>query len=199
MGTRPADGQDTKAAFGVARLRRLGSAPKGGESRRRLTHGVGGDYTMSDGAPACAERQIDMTLWTGELNYVAVVVAALIPMALGMWWYAPKFGLGDIWLGLVGMTQEEIQESGGSGPAMGLTLIGALVQSYVLALLVKMTGAAGFGEGVILGIWLLVGIVATTSLGVYVFAGRGLRLWAFNNAYHLVGILLMAGLIAAWA
>ena len=29
-----------------------------------------------------------MTLWTGDLNYLAVVVAALIPMALGMWWYA---------------------------------------------------------------------------------------------------------------
>lgn len=160
---------------------------------------MGADYTVSGGAPACDERQDDMTLWTGDLNYVAVVVAALIPMALGMWWYAPKFGLGDIWLGLVGMTQEEIAEGGGSGPAMGLTLIGALVQSYVLALLVKMTGAAGFGEGVILGIWLLVGIVATTSLGVYVFAGRGLRLWAFNNAYHLVGLILMTGLLAAWS
>ena len=199
MGTHPAGGQDTKTAFSVVRLRQLGSVQRAGESRRRLTHGVGADYTVSDGTPVCEERQIDMTLWTGDLNYVAVVVAALIPMALGMWWYAPKFGLGDIWLGLVGMTQEEIAESGGSGPAMGLTLIGALVQSYVLALLVKMTGAAGFGEGVILGIWLLVGIVATTSLGVYVFAGRGLRLWAFNNAYHLVSVVLMAGLLAAWA
>ena len=107
--------------------------------------------------------------------------------------------LGDIWLNLVGMTQEEIQEGGGSGPAMGLTLIGAVIQSYVLALLVKMTGATGFGEGAILGIWLLVGVVATTSLGVYVFGGRGLRLWAFNNAYSLVGIILMSGLLAAWS
>ena len=154
---------------------------------------------MTGNAPPREERQIDMTLWTGDLNYVAVIVAALIPMALGMWWYAPKYGLGDIWLNLIGMTQEEIQESGGSGSAMGLTLIGAVVQSYVLALLVKMTGAAGFGEGAILGLWLLVGIIATTSLGVYVFAGRGLKLWAFNNAYYLVGIILMTGLLAAWS
>ena len=140
-----------------------------------------------------------MTLWTGDLNYVAVIVAALIPMALGMWWYAPKFGLGNIWLGLIGMTEEEIRESGGPGYAMGLMLVSALVQSYVLALLTRMTGAAGFGEGVILGLWLLVGVIATTSLGVYLFAGRGLRLWAFNNAYHLVGIILMTGLLAAWS
>ena len=140
-----------------------------------------------------------MTLWTGDLNYVAVVVAALIPMALGMWWYAPRFGLGSIWLRLIGMTEEGIRESGGPGPAMGLMLISALVQSYVLALLVKMTGAGGLGDGLVLGVWLLVGIVATTSLGVYMFGGRGLRLWAFNNAYHLVSLVLMAGLIAAWA
>ena len=141
-----------------------------------------------------------MTLWTGDLNYVAVVVAALIPMVLGMWWYAPKFGLGDVWLRLIGMTEEEIREGGGGqGPLMGLMLISALVQSYVLALLVKMTGAAGFVDGVVLGIWLLVGVIATTSLGVYLFAGRGVRLWAFNNAYHLVGVVLMTGLLAAWA
>ena len=140
-----------------------------------------------------------MTLWTGDLNYVAVIVAALIPMALGTWWYAQGFGLGDIWLRLVGMTSEELHENPGSAPAMGLMLVGSLVQSYVLALLVKMTGAAGFGEGAILGLWLLVGIIATTSLGVYLFAGRGLRLWAFNNAYHLVGIILMTGLLAAWS
>ena len=98
------------------------------------------------------------------------------------------------------MTEEEIREGGGGqGPVMGLMLISALVQSYVLALLVKMTGADGFGEGVVLGIWLLIGVIATTSLGVYMFAGRGLRLWAFNNAYHLVTVVLMAGLLAAWA
>ena len=184
----------------VVRLRQPGSAQKRGERRHRLTHGVGADYTLSEGAPACEERRIDMTLWTGELNYVAVVVAALIPMALGMWWYAPKFGLGDIRLRLIGMTAEEIREGGGGqGPLMGLMLISALVQSYVLALLVKMTGAVGFGDGVVLGIWLLVGVMATTSLGVYLFAGRGVRLWAFNNAYHLVGVVLMTGLLAAWS
>jgi hypothetical protein len=140
-----------------------------------------------------------MTLWTSDLNYLAVVVAAVIPMALGMWWYAPRFGLGGIWLRLIGMTEEEIRESGGPGHAMVLMPISALVQSYVLALLVNMSGAVGFGEGLVLGIWLLVGVIATTSLGVYVFGGRGLRLWAFNNAYHLVVVILMAGLLAAWA
>ena len=50
-----------------------------------------------------------MTLWTSDLNYLAVVVAAVIPMALGMWWYAPRFGLGGIWLRLIGMTEEEIR------------------------------------------------------------------------------------------
>ena len=140
-----------------------------------------------------------MTLWTGDLNYLAVVVAALIPMVLGSWWYTPRYGLGDIWLRLIGQTEAEIRESGGSGSAMGLMLVSALVQSYVVALLVKMTGAAGFVEGLVLGIWLLVGVIATTSLGVYVFAGRGLRLWAFNNAYQLVAVVLMAGVLAAWS
>lgn len=49
-----------------------------------------------------------------------------------------------------------------------------------------------------LGLWLWVGVVATTSVGHYVFGGRGLRLWALDNAYHLIAVPIMAGILAAW-
>ncbi len=140
-----------------------------------------------------------MDLWTGDLNYLAVIAAALVPMALGSWWYMPRVGLGGVWMRLVGTTEEEIRAQGGNqGLLMGSMLLSSLVLAYVLALLTRIAGASGFGQGLVLGLWLWAGVILTTSLGVYIFAGRGPRLWAFNNAYHLVSVPLMAGLLAAW-
>ena len=141
-----------------------------------------------------------MDFWTGDLNYLAVVVTATIPIALGTWWYMPRVGLGDVWMRLIATTREELDSRGGRAMAIAFisTIIGAFVLSYVLALLTRFAGADGFLDGLVLGLWIWVGVIATTSLGVYVFAGSGLRLWVFNNAYQLVSVPLMTCLLAAW-
>ena len=138
-----------------------------------------------------------MDLWTGDLNYLAVVIVTLIPMAVGSWWYS-TVGLGRLWMRLVGKTEEELKAQGGMAIGFTAVTLGALVLSYVLALLTRFVGAGSFVDGLVLGLWLWVGVVATTSVGHYVFGGRGLRLWALDNAYHLIAVPIMAGILAAW-
>ncbi len=138
-----------------------------------------------------------MDLWTSDVNYLAVALTALLPMLLGTFWYA-TFGFGRIWLRLIGRTLEEISAEGGAAKGYISTMVGALVLSYGLAQLTRFAGSESFVDGLVLGLWIWVGAIATTSLGVYVFAGPGLRLWAFNNAYHLVAVPLMAAILTVW-
>ena len=138
-----------------------------------------------------------MDLWTGGLNYLAMVIVTLIPMALGSWWYS-TVGLGQLWMRLVGKTEEELRAQDGMAIGFTAVTLGVLVLSYVLALLTRFVGAGSFVDGLVLGLWLWVGVVATTSVGHYVFGGHGLRLWALDNAYPLIAVPIMAGILAAW-
>jgi hypothetical protein len=63
-----------------------------------------------------------------DINWIAVVVAALMPMALGFAWYHPKV-LGNAWMKEAGLTEEDIQ-GGNMGMIFGL--------SFVLSLLLAM-------------------------------------------------------------
>ena len=79
-----------------------------------------------------------------ELNYPAVVAAALLPMALGALWYGPLFG--KAWMSAHGHTPERLAEmQQGMGRAYGLSFLCYLVMATVLAYLLAM--------GAVLGAW----------------------------------------------
>jgi hypothetical protein len=68
-----------------------------------------------------------------DLNWIAIVVAAIVPMVLGVLWYSPVL-FAQLWLLAVGRTEEEP-----SGAALGylLSAVSALLSAYVLARIVK--------------------------------------------------------------
>ena len=57
-------------------------------------------------------------------SYLAIVLAALIPMVLGYIWYHPKV-LGTAWMNSLGITEEKLKE-GNMGMIMGLAFALAL-------------------------------------------------------------------------
>ena len=64
-----------------------------------------------------------------DINYVAVVVAALVPMFLGALWYSTAL-FARPWMRAVDRTQEELK-----GAQLGyvISAVGALLMSYALA------------------------------------------------------------------
>jgi uncharacterized protein DUF1761 len=127
-----------------------------------------------------------------DINWIAVVVAALVPMVVGMAWYGRL--LGDAWLRAVGKTREEI---GSPGPGYALALAAALLNSILLALLVDWAGADTFGEGLLVGLFAW-GFVATTAGVNSLFAGRSRALYTIDAGYHLVTFTVMAVILAVW-
>lgn len=65
-----------------------------------------------------------------HLNLLAVLVAALIPMALGFVWYNPKF-LGKAWMEATGMTEEKAKNAN-MALVFGLSFVFALMFSFGL-------------------------------------------------------------------
>jgi len=129
-----------------------------------------------------------------HINWIALVVAALINMVIGTIWYS-KAGFGKTWAKATGKHPGEM---GNGNLGYVLTAAGSLVQAWILVHFVRYGGALSFIRGAEIGFFLWLGFVAITSLVHQVFEGRPWRLWQINAGYFLIVLLINGGLLAAW-
>ena len=135
----------------------------------------------------------------GDLNWLAVIVAALAYFALGALWYAPPF-LGKAWMRATGFKEPEKGEGPGAA-VYTAPLVGCLVASIATGMLAAATGTNSISKGVVLG--LVVGIgyaVAIVGTGaVFETDKPDTKTWLVITAgYHLVGLLIASVIISAW-
>ena len=123
-----------------------------------------------------------------NVNLLAVIVAALIPMIVGSIWYGPLFG--KQWMKLAGVKEVGMGKDGMT-KFYALMLVSSLVLSYVLARFVIGMGAMDAGSGALVGLWAWLGFVVAVKLSEYVSDGRSMNLYYMDVAYRLVTFLLM--------
>jgi hypothetical protein len=130
-----------------------------------------------------------------EINYLAAAVAAVAYGALGSIWYAtPVFG--KAWQTAVGLTDEQARS--GQGMLIVQTLIGYFLAAVTLAAIARTVGTTELMDGVVLGLFVGVGVVAT---GIWINnayqRGSTALLW-INAVYGLIGYLIMAVIVTMW-
>jgi len=134
------------------------------------------------------------------INYLAVLIAALIPMAVGALWYSPAM-FAKKWMALVGKTEEEIKKVN-PAKAYGVSFLTSLIMAFCLAHAVEFGSAymqvSGFGAGLQAGFWIWLGYVVTTNASSVLFEFRPSGLYWMSMGYYFVCLLLMGGLLGAW-
>src|SRR5690242_9895106 len=129
-----------------------------------------------------------------NVNFVAVLVAAIVQMAVGFVWYA-KPVLGRQWMGYVGKTDEQI--AAGAKPMLFVWMfVASLLTAYVLAHFVAYTDSTTIGEGMQTGFWAWLGFTATAFASTALFEGRPRGLYLINVGFHLVSLVLMGAVLA---
>lgn len=132
-----------------------------------------------------------------DVNYLAVLVSALIWMVLGYIWYSPKV-FGNAWCTQQHVHDEKCEKCCGKSSYFW-GFLSALVTSYVLALLVYGIDTYTILEGLELGFILWLGLVATVYLGGVIWERKSWKWWAVHSGYYLVGLLLTTALLSVWA
>lgn len=128
-----------------------------------------------------------------DLNWLAILVAAIAAFVLGGIWYSPKL-FGTAWMQDVGLTEESAAESN-----MALIFGGAFVLILIAAIFLGATISnsdwlGGLHTGLVVGVaW-----VATAYGVTYLFERRPLRLFLVNAGYNIVLFALMGAIIGAW-
>lgn len=132
------------------------------------------------------------------INYLAVLVASIASMAIGMIWYGPLFG--KQWMKIMGFTPKSVKKMKVSpSRAMTLGFIATLVTAYVLSHFVDYLAATTFATSAQLAFWLWLGLVAPMQLGSYLWEGKPIKLFVINSLHYLVSLIVMTWILAVWA
>ncbi len=130
-----------------------------------------------------------------NVNFVAVVISAVISMVIGMLWYGPLFG--KKWMELTGKKMGEMGNKEEMPKLYVAALAASLVAAYMLAVFIKFVQAATPVDGAITGFWVWLGFIATVSLNEVLWGKRPLGLYLLNNGHELVNFAIIGAIIAA--
>ena len=158
-----------------------------------------------------------------EFNFIAIIVAALVPLIIGFIWYNPKV-FGNAWMQASGMTEEQIK-GGNMAKIFGLALVFAFLLAFTLPTLVNhqmgavsLTGGDienalpsfqafmddygdafrtfkhGVFHGVLAGFFIALPILGTNAL----FERKSAKYILINSGYWIVTLGIMGGIICGW-
>ena len=78
-----------------------------------------------------------------DINWLAILVAAIIPMVVGGLWYSNML-FAKQWMALMGKTEEEIKKDFNPARTYGITFVMCIVMAYVMDYFVHYTMSATF-------------------------------------------------------
>jgi len=128
-----------------------------------------------------------------EINWLAVLAAAVSSFVLGGAWYSALFA--KVWQRAAGVSDEQIKS------ANMLVIFGG---SFVLALIASASFAVFLGPDLDAMTGALYGFTAglcwvTTSIGMdYLFERRSLTLFLINGGYHTLQFTLIGAILGAF-
>ncbi|MFX0164791.1 MAG: DUF1761 domain-containing protein [Candidatus Hodarchaeota archaeon] len=129
-----------------------------------------------------------------EINWLAVVVAAIIYFVILFFWYFPS-AFGNMWLKLVG------KESEPKSKIIRDTII-MIPSSFITVLIIDvvmiLAGTTDIGPALLLNLLLWVGLVGIIGINQSNFNDRGLKLFLIEYIPYLVCFLIAGIILAVW-
>jgi hypothetical protein len=137
---------------------------------------------------------MDMQNAFQNLNWLAIIVAAVSAFILGGLWYSPLM-FAKLWMKETGITEESTKNTN-MIKLFSLAFILSFIASFFLAMFIGPDAGAGFGAlaGFMAGFgWVL------TFMGIsYLFEARSLTHFLINALYSVASLTIMGFIIGVW-
>jgi len=127
-----------------------------------------------------------------EVNWIAIVVAAVASFLLGGLWYSPVL-FARAWQREAGITDEQLKNAN-MGKIFSLAFILCLLAAWIFATFLgpRPSLALGFGAGFSAGLFWV-----AASFGInYLFERRSFKLFLINGGYHTLQFTVIGGVIS---
>lgn len=133
-----------------------------------------------------------------EVNWIAVLLAALSTMVVGSIWYSPV-GFYKQWAKLAKVKPDPNNSAKKMALMYGSVFIASFITAYVLAHVIVLSNNFFHGDFLInavkTGFWVWLGFTALRMFTHDIFEGRRKQLTILNAMHELVTFLVMATII----
>jgi len=135
-----------------------------------------------------------------QINWLAVAVAGIAALAVGVVWYLPPT-FGTLWGTFVkrytGLSDADLMPS--NIPfTMFLWLLGFLLNAIVLAIVIRGMDISNLWDGILLGAVVWAGLGLTISSWPVIHAKQPPGLWLLNGAAFLLIQVVMVAILMFW-
>ena len=141
-----------------------------------------------------------------EVNYIAVLLAAVVQMALGFAWYGPLFG--KPWSKMKGFAFDKMSKEEKSAmqkkmmPYYGVTFVLALITAYVLVHVMFLSqnffNYSQVVTGLMSALWMWLGFMLPVQASATIFSdNKNWKLLSIDTGYQLASLLAM-GLVLGY-
>lgn len=136
------------------------------------------------------------------INLLSVFVAALVAFIIGFLFHGPLFG--KLWMRLANIHPTGNEKLSDMIPQMLWNFLSNFVTAFVMAGILWMAstspviGTLTWSKGVIVGVWLWLGFLVTSSSIEVIWMGRSTKLWLFEAASSLFVMVAMGAILVAW-
>lgn len=128
-----------------------------------------------------------------EINYLAVVVAAIAFFAWSAIYYSPPL-TGRAWQKATGLTQEQMRPN----PMLYVaSYVAYFLMALTMAAIARSTEASDFGDGLVLGLFVGIGIAAAGIWNGGLYEQRSNLAW-INIGNVVIGFIIMAVIVTIW-
>jgi hypothetical protein len=134
---------------------------------------------------------VALTASLSNINLWAVLVAGIVHTLIGLIWFMPKF-FGNAWIELTG---KEMKPASRWIPA---GLIGHQVMAFVLAVIVNLANVTNVAGGMVVGILVCLGFMATLEIGELIWEKIPFKLFMIRVGNQLVGLSFTGAILAVW-
>jgi hypothetical protein len=130
-----------------------------------------------------------------QINYLAVVVAAVAGFLLGWGWYSV---FGKVWMAALGKSMEECKDQKPTPLPFIIAGVSCLLMAYMLAGLMGHLANVTVKGGMLSALFVWIGFVLTTVATNHAFEGMKPVVTAIDVGHWLAVLVLMGAIIGAF-
>ena len=134
-----------------------------------------------------------------HLNYLAVLVTAVVGFLLGWLWYGLLFG--QAWMAEMKITPEMVKEAQAKGGMAGDFIKGfvfTLLATFGLAALIAAHGSPNWKHGAAYGLFIGLFAPGVRKLNDAVWEKKSCKLQAINVGHELVFYAVLGAILGTW-
>lgn len=126
------------------------------------------------------------------MNWIAIVVAVVVNIALGFLWFSPVLFLKP-WQAL---RPDKTPPSGTASPLLYvITMAGTFVSAVTLDWIMELANARSLAGGLIIGLYAGLGLVAPAILSDNLYNERPFKLYLIVAGFPVLGLAVMGAII----